>query len=217
MEYESIKHNFKTGDIILFEGEGTFSSLIRCVTNSVYSHIGLIIKGEDIPSIVNGIKKHNKSGDNIYLWHSNKGSISKIPDVVSNSIKSGVQLNVFSKVIEYYNGNIYYEELITPNTFNGFKNIEAHIKNLSTKEYESDYTELFFAAYDGPCGMNSNNTYELFCSELVAYIYQKYHILKRDSNDVPPNEYTPEDFSFEHYRSIFKKGFKVKEEIQVTI
>jgi hypothetical protein len=207
MKYEKLKKQFKTGDIILFEGNGFFSQLVKCCSNSEFSHIGIIVKGEDIP-------KYTKKKEKFYLLHSNKSSV-PIKDIISNDNVSGVQINDLKENLESYNGFLYYRELLRKDgTSVNFINIEKYIEKIADKPYEVNYLEMLFAVFDGnSCCLNSENLNSLFCSELVAYIYLKYHILR---NDLPSNEYIPSDFSYDNWKEYFNEKYILKKQIPIT-
>jgi hypothetical protein len=213
--YEKIKHTFKTGDLLLFEGNGFFSSLIKCVTCSCISHIGMVIEEKDIPNILMNQKR--KSKDGLYLFHSNKGRLPYLYDVLTNDIQSGVQLNILKDALINYNGNVYYKKLLKKNKEQpNFDNIENLILKFKRTPYEEDYIQLCCAAYDGPCGENQMDITQLFCSELVSYIYMKYGIIYNDIG-MPSNEFVPKDFEYENWRQYLNPSYILKDEIPISI
>jgi hypothetical protein len=213
--YEKIKHTFKTGDLLLFEGNGFFSSLIKCTTCSYISHIGMVVEAKDIPNILRNSKR--RSEDELYLFHSNKGRLPYLYDILTNDIQSGVQLNILKDALINYDGNVYYKKLVKKNKEQiNFKRLEELIIDFKRTPYEEDYFQLCCAAYDGPCGQNQMDISQLFCSELVAYIYMKYGIIHNDIG-MPSNEFVPKDFEYENWRQYFTLKYSLQEDILISI
>ena len=46
VEYDEIRNELKTGDIVLFGGKSFVSWLIKKITKNKYSHIGMVLKIE---------------------------------------------------------------------------------------------------------------------------------------------------------------------------
>lgn len=59
MDFDQIAPSLKTGDIVLFHGTTTISSIIDRITHSQYSHIGMIVRQGGQPG-----------NDNLYIWQS---------------------------------------------------------------------------------------------------------------------------------------------------
>lgn len=215
--FSEVKNTWKTGDIILFCGNGWFSSIIQCFTRTEYSHIGMIIRGKSIPGIISKIDEDYKDPDDLYLFHSNKGPISDIPDIISGLIKDGVQLNSLNDILECYNGSYYYRSLIRPEKTRQIntERLELIIDQNKKKSYENDYIEMMKASVDGCgcCCQNSRAPAYLFCSELVALIYKKLGIV---SSTTIENEYIPNDFSIVSQSDIvFINGWELGIEYQI--
>jgi cell wall-associated NlpC family hydrolase len=51
-DYLSIRDNLKTGDLIFCSGDYTFSKLIEGFTKSVWSHVGMIYKDENLGRVL---------------------------------------------------------------------------------------------------------------------------------------------------------------------
>jgi hypothetical protein len=82
---------------------------------------------------------------------------------------------------------------------------------VSGRPYEKDKIELLKAAYDGIFGDNKEDLSSLFCSELVAEVYQKMGLL---TEKLPSNEYIPKDFSTEKSLSL-ELGYSLQKEIAI--
>ena len=192
--YEDIKEYLKTGDLLLFSGNGMNSFEVKLATVSPFSHVGMIVKC-----------KHFKEENDLYIWHSPSQKLEFIHDKLTKTYKEGPQLNNLNEILEATDGSIYLRKLeqgldkyILNFTSNKNKNIDPCDSDLikwmrheAPKKYETDFKELLFAAYDGPCGRNKKNIKSYFCSELVAESYQIMNILDRS---LPSNEFVPADF-----------------------
>ncbi|WP_419917500.1 YiiX/YebB-like N1pC/P60 family cysteine hydrolase [Candidatus Poriferisocius sp.] len=75
--YEDLRPQLRTGDIVLFAGRSAVSKLIRCVTHSRWSHVGMIIRYEP---------------DAVFVWES--------------TVRKGVALSAFSRRIATYPGHV---------------------------------------------------------------------------------------------------------------
>jgi hypothetical protein len=209
VSYENfLSKKLKTCDIVLFCGNGIFSTAVQLLTLSRWSHIGLIIKIEKNNPILNGRKK---DPDDLYLWHSINESICKIPDLMSGKEKTGVQLNSMSQIMKRYiqlGGTVYFRRM--KDVVRNQKKFKSYIndgyatnkfikflKSQSPKLYEENILELIKCAYDWPLPFEANISDEssFFCSELVAFTLMEIGLL--DKKGPPANEYSPHDFSSE--------------------
>jgi hypothetical protein len=48
MPYEAVRHNLKTGDIVFCSGTYFFSNAIRMFTRSIWSHVGVIYRDDNL-------------------------------------------------------------------------------------------------------------------------------------------------------------------------
>lgn len=76
LSYEDIKSSFKTGDLILFHGNEISSRIIEVIEWSYWSHVGMVIRPEDI----------GLSGNEPLLWEST-ASGDGIVDVINMAPK----------------------------------------------------------------------------------------------------------------------------------
>ncbi len=175
--YNELRNDLKTGDIILFSGKGGISAGIKFGTLSKWSHVGMILKLEEY--------------DFVTIWEST--TLSDITNLDTNKPKKGVQLVPLSSRVNKYKGDIAVRQLtgvqLTPDNI---KDLMDFRRKISDRDYEQDTVELIKAAYDGPFGHNEEDLSSLFCSELVAEAYQCLRLLGEGK---PSNEYTPADFS----------------------
>jgi hypothetical protein len=209
-KYGSLKSGMKSLDVFLFSGEGKFSSLIQCCTQTQYSHIGIVITGGDLIKIGVKVPDQYRDKDGLYLFHSNKGSIGDLVDIASGEEKSGAQINSLGEVVSRYKGKIFYRQLERNGSSIDYQKLMKSVKNLLPQEYETNYCQLFCAVL--PCLLMDEDTSKLFCSELVAQVFIDQGAL---SKNIPSDNYIPSDFSseFEHVR--FTNRWQLGKEFKV--
>ena len=176
MKYNKIRESLKTGDIVLFSGRGMISTVIKLITNSKWTHVGMVIR--------------ELSFDCVLLWEST--TLSKLKDISSGIAKKGVMLVPLSHRIATYDGEVGIRQLAESLTDSQIFTLSEFRREVKDRLYEQSITELLKAAYDGPLGENVEDLSSIFCSELGAEAYQRIGLV----NDFwPSNEYTPKDFS----------------------
>ena len=159
------KYNLNTGDILLFDYEGggsmgIFSWLIKKVTKSNITHVGMVLKD---PVFINPSLK------GYYVWESGwEGT----PDPQDGKVKFGVQITPFEEIFQNYkkkNGKIYVRRVTCPiNLFTTEKLLQIH-EIVYDKIYDiipTDWIEAAFRRDDNP-----QKTSRFWCSALVGYIY----------------------------------------------
>ena len=168
MKYSSIRPKIHTGTIVLFQGTGLTSDLIRWFCGlftgkkGTYSHVGMIICDKERRFIFESTTLNGKKG---------------------------VQLNLLSQAVKTYKGNMFIR------TFEGNltakQTVELHqfISDNLGKPYEHHIWELIGAAT--PWTMFKGNNKDFFCSELIAKAYQ---ILGLISKKPDAKEYKPDSF-----------------------
>ena len=177
MRYQTIRESLRTGDIVLFSGDSFVSRLIRLGTPGPWSHVGMVI-------VLPGIER-------VMLWEST--TLSKIKDLKTGKLMSGVQLVWLSEKIRDYNGRVAIRKLETPIQIQP-KRFGEVAKELHGRPYEDDWCDLIKAAWDGPWGDNVPDLDSVFCSELTAATLKRLNVME----DVQPDsEYTPADFAGE--------------------
>lgn len=174
--YQEIRSDLKTGDIVLFSGKYPRSWVIRGLTRSPWSHVGMVYL----------MPEHEQ----VHVWESTKPPKGRNP----SELRNGVQLSLLSNRVRNYNGSLAIRRLrgvsLSSENLDDLKKLR---KELDGKPYEEDLWELFSSAYEGPFGENDEEDLSsLFCSELVAEAYQCLGLL---GTGKPSNEYVPADFS----------------------
>ncbi len=198
MKYSEIRGDLKTGDIVLFSGKGLVSAGIKAVTNSEWSHVGMVLR----------VPEYNF----VCIWEST--TLNKIEDLTTNTLRRGVQLIMLSDRLRSYAGKVAVRHLLGGELSADQQMMLLDLRQeVAGRAYEQDEWELIKSAYDGPFGKNSEDLSTLFCSELIAEAYQRLGLL----NEVEPsNEYTPADFS-EKNELCLLGGFYLGKEIVVEV
>lgn len=195
--YDEIKDTLKTGDLILFHGMAISSKIDELLTESEWSHIGMVIRPEDI-----GIN----ASERLLLWESN--TLVNLQDVELNESKIGPMLvDLQQRLITDVQDKKDNKFKIRYNTCDITKEMLEKLK-LFIKEVHSDTfpktdldlrTELFEgrildkAVYNG----------DYFCSKLIADTYIHINLL---TTKYPPNSYEPKDFSSASTLLFIKRG-----------
>ncbi len=186
----------RTGDIVLFSSRGSDSDIIKVFTGSPYSHVGMVVRLNPIPS---GMR-----GSGVYLWHSPKTGRRELVDVLNSppKRKRGPQLNDLADVLNLYSeipidirririqptsSHPWVSGSITPSD-----QLLEFMRTEHMKDYESSVMQLAKSSYDGPGGDNVEDTREYFCSELVAETFKQFNIM---STPQPSNEFYPGNFT----------------------
>jgi len=172
--YQDNREKLKTGDIVLFGGKGKISSIIKYLTRSKWSHVGIV---------------YRPSSDLVLLWEST--NTDSIEDIESGKARKGVQLIPLSTRIKEYDGIVSVRFLSTTITGEMLHKLQTFRNEVRGRLYESSLLELIKSVYDGIWGANEEDLSSLFCSELVAESWQRMALLPEDS---PSNEFTPKDF-----------------------
>jgi len=166
VNYADVREKIAVGDVIAFSGNGAFSELIQSVTQSPYSHVGVIL--------------------NSYF----SNDVNLIQIIESTSLgkgKAGVKINRMSDHINNYDGNIYWLPL---------KRAVRHNLDLGVfmsfllkqvgKPY--DMPQALGSAIDVIMD-NREDLDKLFCSELVTAAFEKVGMLE----NINASEQTPSD------------------------
>ena len=152
--------NFETGDLLLFEGKsefswsGIFDFLLKYFTKSDYTHIGMIVKDPEWANLPKGY----------YLWHSSLEE----DDAEEHKLKLGVQFTSLDRMIQTYNGKLFWRKLNSGNVQITNEKLKEIHKIVHGKPYDLDPID-WFEALIGYKTTRHTNRY--FCSALVARIY----------------------------------------------
>lgn len=184
--YDEIKDVLKTGDLILFHGMLLSSEINELLTGSQWSHVGMVIRLEDI-----GIN----SSKRLLLWESN--TLVNLKDVELNESKVGPMLvDLQQRLITDVKDKKDNKFKIRYNTCDISKEMLGRLK-LFIKEVHSDTfpkTELDLKKefFEGRILGKAVGNDDYFCSKLIADTYIHMGLL---TVKYPSNSYEPKDFS----------------------
>lgn len=163
--YERIRERMQPGDIIAFSGKGNFSEIIKWVTRSEVSHIGIVFESKVL------VNNEAQPGKMVDIFE----STTLYEDPVTGRKVRGVQKNRMSVRLEYYEGDMWWLPLN-----------EKVRERLDTKELinflmhqekmEYDMPQAVMSAVDaldsapvlGNVSHNREDFAAFFCSELAA-------------------------------------------------
>ena len=128
--------------------------------------------------------------DFLAIWEST--TLSPIIDLDTGLPAKGVRVVPLSESIRSARNVVVRRLLEADITPSDIERLMQLRKDFIGKPYEQHERELIKAAYDGPGGRNHPDLSSIFCSELVAAAYQHIGLI---DPDIPPNEFTPGDFS----------------------
>ena len=179
------EYNLKTGDLLLFDctntcGSGFISYLIKKVTRSNISHIGMVLKDPDFidPSL-----------KGYYIWES---GYEGIKDPQDERIKFGVQITPFHEKYNSYKeeGRIYVRRVNCNPLFFSNKNLTEIHKIVYNKRYDVNIIDWIEGIEHKDREPQKTNRF--WCSALVGYIYTKCGLLdpETDWSILRPSDFT---------------------------
>lgn len=203
VKYSDIRDSLNTFDLILFSGRGFVSSVIKVCSRSKFSHVGVVIKKEDIR-----FRDAEFRDGGVILFEST--ILGNNRDIFFNEHKRGVQFVYFSDKIKNYKGNVYIRQIkIKEEDKEGMiLKLNEFALEVENREYERSKLELLFSCI--PFLKLHENLNTLFCSELVAELYQRIGLLP---DYIQSNSYTPNSFS----KDLPLEFGKLKDIIQISI
>lgn len=198
VKYATIRPKLKTGDIVLFSGKGNLSTGIKWFTQSKWSHVGMVLVLKDF--------------DTVMIWEST--TLSNIKDVETGKAVRGVQLVTLSERLNSYNGDACVRHLNYDVTPEMMETLRAFRREVKGRPYEKSKLQLLKSAYEGFFGTNEEDLSSLFCSELLAEVYQRWELLPEG---IPSSEYTPKDWSTGANKPLpLLKSATLSKEISIT-
>jgi len=179
------EYNLKTGDLLLFDctnysGSGFISYLIKKVTKSNISHIGMVLK--DPVFIDPSLKGY-------YIWES---GYEGTKDPQDERIKFGVQITPFHEKYDSYkkDGHIYVRRVNCNPLFFSSKHLTDIHKVVYNKRYDVDIVDWIEGIEQKDIEPQKTNSF--WCSALVGYIYTKCGLLdpETDWSILRPSDFT---------------------------
>lgn len=176
--YAKYRSEIRTGDILLFSGNGLISRGIQAITGSPWSHVAIVL---EVPLY-----------DFVCCFEST--TLSEIPDLMTGAPVKGVQLVPLSQRLETYDGeSIAWRRIDGRRTPAMIAAALAVRREFAGRPYEKNQLELLRSALDTiTLRQNQPDTSSVFCSELAAVLWQRMGWLDECH---PANEFTPADFA----------------------
>ena len=184
--YDEVKDELKTGDLILFHGMLLSSEINELLARSEWSHVGMVIRPEDI-----GMNESKR----LLLWESN--TLVNLKDVELNKTKVGPMLvdfeqRIITDVKDKYDNKF----RIRYNTCDITKEMLEKLKTLIEKVHFDTFpkteSDLKTEVFKGRIFHETVDNRDYFCSKLIADTYIHMGILTKK---YPSNSYEPKDFS----------------------
>ena len=164
--------------IALFGGTDVVSSVIRGVTKSQWSHVGILLRNNNIAS-------HDRSG-----WYCFEAT-GTAEEIVIDHTRPHVQINPWMQALEKYDGRVAVRILTFESSAPRCEKVLTVVKKFHGVPYERHPFQMLKA-------VNQENHKEdltsVFCSELVAQCLQELGILNKEKLS---DNYLPKDFSSE--------------------
>lgn len=170
--------DMKTGDLVLFKGNGLFSKLIMAAPGAKYSHVGMFVY-------------HPTHG--LCVFEST--SIGVEPDLITGDLINGVQLTKFKDRVKSYDGKVFHRPILGNRSNFQYHALRTIMHKYHGRPYEKSKRELINAELDLPLPweLNKEDDTSLFCSETMVIALRAMRIMKESV--VPSNEFTPTDLS----------------------
>jgi hypothetical protein len=178
MNLEELKQTLKTGDLLLcddlqYGSWGLFSWVIKFITKSDFSHVGMIVKD---PEFTETPLKGT------FVWTS---GISNVPDPEDKQTKFGVQFIPFDHFIQTYGGKIFLRRIHfqDPEEYNTIFNTN-NLKQIHQVVYDKPYDVIITDWIEAFCKKDPKpqKTSRFFCSALIGYIYTKLTLLEQNTD-----------------------------------
>lgn len=242
-DFDEIAPSLRTGDLALFHGSSWISRTIQRVTGSPFSHVGMIVRYDDIVDRAedgrpprDGMEplEFRENGRplteeelraEVWFFESTLASES-LPSLLDEDRRddekphSGVQLVKLRDAFCYYDCQKY-------GTFNVrqlFVDDPAALDYRRLREFMNETNKKPFPALvvllahwiTGLLGLPAQlNSY--FCAELVAMSYNMLGLLNIDCRQNPANQYSPKRFSAGFEGLHLRLGAFLKPEVIVTV
>lgn len=181
-QYNDIRSLIKTGDIFFFGGKGGFSDIIKNVTKSPYSHVGMAI----------WMTLPYTKDERLFIIEST--TLNNVKDI-SGEFRRGVQIINMSQRLDGYEGDAWWAPLNNPLTLDEKVKMTAWLFQKYSSKTDYDFGQAIESGLDFKGWFKSwfrakPNYKRLFCSELVTKALQ---IANRVDCSINPSEQTPED------------------------
>jgi len=178
--YREIRDSLRTGDLVLMQGLGIESDVIKAVEHSHWSHVAMVLQicGVDQPLIWESTPLHFLEDQ---VLHSKKSGARIV------SLDDRLRLGVEKKLYK----DFALRRLKVKRTHDMMDKLRSYIENVHLLPYPTDW-ELATSYFRGKVLDEKVNIPSMFCAELIAETYMHMGLLDFDH---PPNGYSPKDFS----------------------
>lgn len=190
LKYNQLIENkkFRTGDLLLFSHKNNFSSccnclftfftnLIKCCTNSKYSHSAIIIEGKDLVKLGIYLGPSVENEEYFVL----QSSYESFPDAENDELKLGVEIVSFQKLYNSYQGKIFWRHIQCRRDQQFYyKFAQAH-STVHNRPYDTDIIDWIKAAFQIKIG-NVQKLNEFWCSALVAFVYTQLNFFDKNTD-----------------------------------
>ena len=198
IRYEDLEPRLRTGDVFLFHGASRRSRIIETVTESEFSHIGMIVRPSGRPPL---------------LWHTDPRPVTE--DVEGGGEHGGTQVNDLTAALEVmtspgYGDTPFVRQLIvdcTPEMDEMALQAIAAEDNISfpspvrlIKEWMLGWLHI------------ATSEERMDCAAVLALTYQRMGLLRPEP---PPNAYSPRDFSAQHMTLRLLRGASLGPQMEV--
>lgn len=177
----------ENGDIILLSGDTSGERTCRWCTNTIFSHVGFLFR-----------EIHPETGvDTLYVFDCDLGQ----------GTKEGVRVQKLEDKLHRYKGfrKGAFKKLLVRGDRPHLSDILELVGKYSPIEFD-EYIFTWWFANMPSIHSKIKNPKTMFCSELVAKVYQDLHILKKNR---VPSSYHPGDF---HLRRLdLEEGYSLGE------
>lgn len=193
MDYNDIAPNLQTGDVFLFRGKTLVSRMIDFMTDSTYSHAGMVFRGPD-PS----------GKDTLFLWQSFEP-------------EGGVVLDHLEDFLARYTtsergSSFVVRHLTVVRTPLMLQDLNTFMAQAKGRPFPS-FLIWFIHWVGGNLGIQGG-VKNFFCSQLIAQSYMSMGLFNKSP---PATAYTPGRFSVNYRKLRFQKGASLGLEIPVTL
>ena len=178
MNLEQLKQTLKTGDLLLcddlqYGSWGLFSWVIKFITKSDFSHVGMIVKDPEFTET---------PLEGTFVWTS---GISNVPDPEDKQTKFGVQFIPFDHFVQTYGGKIFLRRIQfqDPDEYNTIFNTN-NLKEIHQVVYDKPYDLVITDWIEAYCKKDPNpqKTNRFVCSAFIGYIYTQLTLLPEDTD-----------------------------------
>jgi len=180
MRYSEVRPQMQLGDVLLFEGNGRTSELIKrgqvlaghAVGCAKYSHVAMVVV--------------DPADKRVRCWEST--TLSKTPDIYTDRLESGVQVTYLSQRVFGYDGLVWRRPVLVNRSADLWGAYVKVREELHGRPYEGNRLELAKAALKNWAGNHVENLSTVFCSELLTETHQRFgwYDDRQPSNSMSP-------------------------------